>query len=79
MVYAKIHDHTVAEDYYTAMEQIEQRLNLADMGDVKVPKNDCEQLSILVEQLIDSSLSSQERLDVIDQMRFLVAQESVLE
>jgi hypothetical protein len=60
------------------MEQIEQRLNLADMGDVKVP-NDAERLAVLVEQLTDPSLSKPERLEVIDQIRCLVAQDSMLE
>lgn len=29
MIYARVHNHTVAEDYYTAMARIEQRLNPA--------------------------------------------------
>jgi len=29
MGYARVHDHTVAEDYLTAMEQVEHRLSLA--------------------------------------------------
>lgn len=28
MVYARVHDHTMAQDYYAAMEQVEQRLDL---------------------------------------------------
>jgi len=43
MVYAKIHDHKVAEDFYVGMKQIEKRMSLAEMGDVvKVPIDGCE-------------------------------------
>ncbi len=28
MIYARVHDRTVADDYYTAMERVEQRLEL---------------------------------------------------
>jgi len=33
MIYARVHNHTVAEDYYTAMAKIEQRLNPAPDAD----------------------------------------------
>lgn len=81
MIYARVHDHTVAEDYYTAIEQIEQRLKLADMGDVKVPigVDERPQLLVLSEQLAAPELTRMERLELVDQMRFLLTRKSMLE
>jgi uncharacterized membrane protein YobD (UPF0266 family) len=42
MIYARAHDQNVAEDYFSAMQRVEQRLEIApvkkeeDMEDVKV-------------------------------------------
>jgi hypothetical protein len=33
-VYARVHDRTVAEDYYAAMDRVEQRLQIAPPADV---------------------------------------------
>jgi hypothetical protein len=81
MIYARVHDHTVAEDYYTAIEQIEQRLKLVDMGDVKVPigVDERPQLLVLSEQLAAPELTRMERLELVDQIRFLLTRKSMLE
>ena len=80
MIYARAHDHKVAEDYYAAMGQVEKQLDLNALGDVKVPIKGSEraQLLSLTEQLTVSGLSKQERLEVVAQMRFLLTQESGL-
>lgn len=41
MVYARAHDQTAAEEYFAAMQRVEQRLDIVpkkeeDMGDIKV-------------------------------------------
>ena len=46
MIYARVHDQTVADDYYSAMERVEQRLRIAlptaqaDEGKIGEPPND---------------------------------------
>jgi integrase len=79
MVYAKIHDHKVAEDYYDGMEHIEKRMSLAAMGDVvKAPIRENERLQLLslIDELTDSNMKNQDRLEVIAQMRCLLTQET---
>ena len=75
MVYARIHDHAVAEDYYTAMEQVEQRLALqtAPSAGEGNGNNGQEQMLTLVEQLSDPELEDDARLKLVDQMRSLLA------
>ncbi len=81
MIYAKAHDHQVAENYYAAMEQIEKRLDLAAKGDGNVPLSaeQRDRLLALTEQLAASELQRQERLELVAQMRWLLTKESVLE
>ena len=81
MIYARVHNHQVADDYYTAMEQIEKRLDLGGNEDVKVPigADERAQLLALVEQLSDPNLKKQARLELVAQMRWLLSPETVLE
>jgi len=81
MVYAKVHDHKVADDYYAAMKQVEKRLDLAGKENVKVPigADERSQLLDLIEQLSDPNLKKQARLELITQMRWLLAPKNVLE
>ncbi|MBI9047076.1 MAG: tyrosine-type recombinase/integrase [Anaerolineaceae bacterium] len=55
MIYARVHDRTVAEDYYTAMAQIEKNLDLVGSPDeyIKMPISVGErsQLKALTDQL----------------------------
>jgi len=69
MIYARVHDQTVAEDYYAAMDRVEQRLQLAPPAEVdesndSQPLNDGEreQLLDLAAQLAEPNLSPEERM-----------------
>ena len=56
MVYARVHDKTVAEDYFKAMEQVEQQLALP-MNLVKCSPSTSE-LLVLVDSLQGTRLGS---------------------
>jgi site-specific recombinase XerD len=82
MVYARVHDHTVAEDYYAAMAQIEKRLDLTaemdvidDTGD-PIDAGERAQLLELVGQLAVPQLGSDARLDLVAQMRRVLHHEA---
>jgi site-specific recombinase XerD len=81
MVYAKVHDHQVAEDYYAAMEQIEKHLDLAQAEQVKVPLEEAQrgQLLALTDQLAVPELPRSERLELVAQLRWLLEPQSVIE
>lgn len=69
MIYARAHDQTVADDYFAAMQRVEQRLEIVpvkeeDMGDVKVQK-----VFQLIEQLETPELCYEERLGIAGQLR----------
>jgi hypothetical protein len=76
MVYARAHDQTVAEDYFAAMERVEQRLEI-----VTEPKQETEyevvkvqgseKLTQLIERLELPELCFEERLDITLQLREL--------
>jgi integrase/recombinase XerD len=72
MIYARVHDRTVAEDYYAAMAKIEKRLELAagtDSPDELVNVNERTQLLALVDLLAKPELDRQARLELAAQMR----------
>jgi hypothetical protein len=73
MVYARVHDRTVAEDYYAAMEVVEQRLEAIPPEteeNAEPPVNDNERTHLLdlATQLAQPELSTQTRLDLVDRM-----------
>jgi hypothetical protein len=81
MVYARAHDQTVAEDYFTAMARVEQRLEIvpAQQNDMEVVKvQEPAKVLQLIEQLEIPELCFEERLDITLQLRklFGVVQES---
>ncbi|HEY9825276.1 MAG TPA: tyrosine-type recombinase/integrase, partial [Stenomitos sp.] len=71
MVYARAHDQTVAEDYFAAMERVEQRLEIGlkknhiDDVKVQVPTS----VSQLIARLATPELCFKERLDITSQLR----------
>ena len=72
MVYARVHDKTVAEDYYGAMEQVEWRLELpGTFADSHCcypePTRRC--LLGLVERMADPDLDADHRLVILAQIR----------
>jgi integrase/recombinase XerD len=72
MIYARVHDQTVADDYYAAMSQIEKRLDLPGVQEEKsAPLHDDErtQLFELTSQLELPDLNLDARLSIVSQMR----------
>jgi site-specific recombinase XerD len=69
MVYARVHDHTVAEDYYAAMARIENRLALAtETGET----DERAYLLELADRLAEPQLDLDTRLDLVAQMRLVL-------
>ena len=64
MIYARVHDQTVADDYYAAMKRVEQRLELTGVEDTSVPpvgESERKQLLVLTEKLVEPELSLKRR------------------
>jgi site-specific recombinase XerD len=75
MIYARVHDQTVADDYYTAMERIEQRMELLGEQERPVPpisENERGQLLVFAAQLAQPELSLEARLEIAALMSFLL-------
>jgi hypothetical protein len=77
LIYARVHDETVASDYYAAMARIEKSLEIpAKLEDVKEPMHTDvlprTQLLAVIEQLAVPQLCVETRLDLITQMRHLL-------
>lgn len=74
MIYARAHDQTVADDYFAAMERVEQRLDIVPetvSNDEVVKVQEHAQLLVFAEQLAQPELSFSERLNIADQLREL--------
>jgi hypothetical protein len=72
MVYARAHDQTVAEDYFAAMERVEQRLEIVPAGqkDMEVVKvQEPAKVLQLIEQLEIPELCYEGRLGIARQLR----------
>ena len=77
LIYARAHDQTVADDYFAAMQRIEQRLEIASAESteegkyeiVKVPER--AKAIQLTDQLALPELCLEERLDIVAQLREL--------
>jgi integrase/recombinase XerD len=85
MIYARVHDRTVAEDYYAAMAQIEKGLDLtaeqapADgTGDAGVTTSAEEraQLLELLNRLAEPHIDSEVRMDLVRQVRRILDHET---
>lgn len=75
LIYARVHDQTVAADYYAAMTRIEKSLNLtAETGDAgePLPAEKRAHLLELVGQLAQPQLRLEMRLDLVAQMRHVL-------
>jgi integrase/recombinase XerD len=71
MVYARVHDRTVAQDYYAAMAQIEKLLTIdkeIDPSDALKPGKR-ERLLKLIDRLAEPRLPVHDRLRLLSQMR----------
>ena len=75
MIYARVHDQTVADDYYAAMQKVEQRLDLlGEQENIQVSTTENERAQLLAllaltEQLAAPELGTEIRLDIVAQMR----------
>jgi site-specific recombinase XerD len=71
MTYARVHDRTVAEDYYRAMGQVERSSGCDTSAGVTHTQStaDKAQLADVVAQLTKAELALAERLALVDQLR----------
>jgi hypothetical protein len=76
LIYARAHDQAVAEDYFSAMSRVEQRLEIAPVSKpepeteyevIKVPEP--AQLLAWVEQLALPDLCKEERLEIAGSLK----------
>ena len=75
MVYARVHDQTVADDYYAAMQKVEKQLDLSGIpenAETPLAENEREQLLELTKELAKPVLSAKTRLKIVAQMRQLL-------
>lgn len=66
MTYARVHDKTVADDYYRAMTEVESRLAVTD--DVPSDMPSVGELLALVDQLLNGTLNASQ-LEMVQQLR----------
>jgi len=85
MIYVRVHDRTVAEDYYAAMAQIEKSLDLAveqapaaGTGDAgaQVSAEERAQLLELLNRLAEPQLDPEVRISLVEQIRRVLNHET---
>ena len=81
MIYARVHNRTVAEDYYAAMDVVEKRLEVAPSEEERddepeLNDDDRAELLELASQLAEPDLSIEMRQDLVDQMRDVLNHET---
>lgn len=79
MIYARAHDQTVADDYFAAMQRVEQRLEIAPVQEPQPADGDPERIELFIfqlrsaqawlEQLALPELCLPERLEIVTQLR----------
>lgn len=75
MIYARVHDQTVADDYYMAMGRIEQRLDVLPVlavAEQPIPEGERKELLALTEQLAEPELSLEKRIELVVLIRSLL-------
>lgn len=72
MVYAKAHDQTVADDYFAAMERVEQRLQIGDAKNEETIEDVKVQAVQLIERLESPELCFEECLGIASQLRLML-------
>lgn len=60
MVYAKVHDQTVADDYFTAMSEIEDRVELVSKTNGDSPVRSPEDLTALLDSLQENATGAEQ-------------------
>jgi site-specific recombinase XerD len=78
LTYARVHDQTVAEDYYRAMGSVEKRLELVgEEPQEPVTEGERTQLLTLTEQLAQAEVSQQAVQEFVAQIRLVLLGEKV--
>ncbi len=75
MIYARAHDQTVSDDYYSAMGRVEQRLQVGPepkSAEVPISEEEKAKILLLVEQMASPEASQEERLSLFEQIRGLL-------
>jgi hypothetical protein len=75
MIYARVHDQTVAEDYYLAMARVEQRMDappVLAIASQPIPEGERKELLAFVDQFAEPDLSLEKRLGLVFLMRGLL-------
>jgi hypothetical protein len=77
LIYARAYDQTVADDYFTAMRRVEQRMEIAPVrveekehSVVKVPEK--VEMLAWVERLALPELCPEERLDLAEKLKWVL-------
>jgi hypothetical protein len=75
MIYARAHDQTVADDYFAAMQRVEQRLDIAPPEPIPEVVEEPERIELFacLEQLVLPELCLHERLEIVHQLRQVLA------
>ncbi|MBW1824845.1 MAG: site-specific integrase, partial [Deltaproteobacteria bacterium] len=77
MVYARVHDQKVAEDYYAAMEEVEKQMVIGDeIVMVPIGADQREQLLKLTEKLADSDLNEEERIKLVEEIQSILKKDT---
>lgn len=75
LIYARVHDHSVAEDYFAAMRRVERRLEIvppepSETNAETVPMHlEVSQLLVWAERLAAPELDEAERLEIAERMK----------
>ncbi len=78
MIYARVHDQTVEDDYYRAMSSVEKRLELLEQPEENqeaVTEREREQVLALTAPLAEPDLSLEARLVIVAQIRLVLLKE----
>ena len=79
LIYARAHDQTVADDYFAAMNSVENRLNLLGEKESEpetVSAEEREELLALTERLLHPEVSAELRLEIVIRMRSVLERPS---
>src|SRR5271157_4799266 len=82
MIYARVYDQTVADDYYRAMSSVEKRLELIGTPEEPndaISEDEREQLLELSDQLAEPDLSLDLRLNIVRKIRSVLGSKEVIE
>ena len=75
LTYARVHDQTVAEDYYRAMSSVERRLDLlgkVDESPQVINESERDELLTLADQLLSPKISLELCLEVATRMKLVL-------